>query len=339
MQLTLKQLGGIHQVLVIGDQEDSLDMRARGILVLGSVDGPVNASMTLDRRVRDLVDKVTMKYPTPRIFAWGWHGATVASGLGNDYEPVAFVDDIDRSCSILGGNITIIPTSQSGSRILSALGVPIGSIAEPLIGVIPSSILVDRESVRELLHLEQAKNVVALVGKRCSWQEVIRMVVRLCTSRQRVDFIMPERYIYHAQLISAAKKQGVTDMLHVTPSQLRHVDVINGVDGVWAPLVAPHDESCEVLDVIETVWAGVPIVVSASHPVAGVPHVGQEIVSTKNEIEICGWLLSLAEDPISAKEKADDLTAHVKSIASPSSFIEGLQQRMSSSFRLRRYVS
>lgn len=332
MKLTVEQLGGPHQVIVIGSQEDAAEVRARGIPVLGSVDGPVNASLTLDRRVRALVDRQAVNHNKPRIFAWGWHGATVASGLGSEYEPLAIVDDIDRSCSILGENIVVIPTSREGSRMLVAAGVPHASIAEPLIGVKPTSVLIDRETVQDYLHLEHAKYIVALVGKRSSWQEVIRMLARLRASAQHVDFVMPARYKYHSQLVAAARKQNLSDMLHDPPGQLRHVDVINGADAVWAPLVAPFDESSEVLDVVETAWAGLPLVASTSHPVGGVPDVGRQLATAQSEIEICGWILALAKDTTEANETAENLATQVKSIASPTSFIEGLQRRWSSAF-------
>lgn len=328
----MEHLGGPHHVIVIGSQEDAVDIRNRGIPVLGSIDGPVNASLTLDRRVRALVDKEALKHPTQRIFAWGWHGATVASGLGKDYRPVAIVDDIDRSCSILGENISIIPTNRVGAKFLATLGVPVDSIVEPMIGVMPTSVLIDRETVQEYLHLERSKYIVALIGKLCSWQGVIRMLGRLRASAQHVDFVMPARYMYHSQLIAAAKKQNLSDMLHDPPSQLRHVDVINGVDAVWAPMVAHFDESCEVLDVIETAWAGAPLVASASHAAAGIPQVGRHIATAQSEIDVCGWILSLTKDSALAKKKAEDLAMQIKSIASPTKFIEGLQQRCPSAF-------
>ncbi len=330
--MTMRHLGNSHQVLVIGDEQDATEIRSRDIPVLGSIDGPVNVSGTLDRRVRNLLDTIKSRHQSIRIFAWGWHGATVASGLGSDYNPVAIVDDIDRSCSIQGGNITIIPTSHAGSTILRSLGIPNESIREPLIGVVPTSILVEGSSVRELLHIEASEIVVALIGKRMSWQEVIRMAARFRSADQHVDLVLPAGFHDHAQLISTARKQGLSEMFHDPPSQLRHIDIVKGVDAAWAPLVAQFDESCEVLDVIETAMAGVPLTVSEIHHVSSVPDVGSLIATTKNQIDIGGWILSLLEDRTEKLEIADTLKAHVTTLAAPSVFIEGLQQRWPSAF-------
>ena len=89
MQMTIKHLAGSHQVLVIGDERDATDIRARDIPVLGSIDGPLNASRTLDRRVKTIVDKAAKLNMSMRIFAWGWHGAAVASSFGNNYKSEA----------------------------------------------------------------------------------------------------------------------------------------------------------------------------------------------------------------------------------------------------------
>lgn len=330
--MTMKHLGGFHQVLVIGDEKDTADIRSRDLQVLGSIDGPVNASGTLDRRVRNLVDSISSRTQPLRVFAWGWHGATVASGLGGEYNPVAIVDDIDRSCSINRGTMTIIPTSHAGSNILRSLGIPDASIAEPIIGVMPTSVLVDRSTVRDLLHIQESEIVVALVGKRMSWQEVIRMAARFRSAAQHVDLVMPVGYLDHAALVDVARKQGLSDMLHAPPSQLRHIDIVNGVDAVWAPLVAQYDESCEVLDIIETAMSGVPLVVSESHHVASVPEMGGLIATTKSQIDVCGWIISLLEDKTEKLEIAEALKAHIMPLAAPSTFIESLQQRWSLAF-------
>jgi hypothetical protein len=230
------------------------------------------------------------------------------------------------------GTMTIIPTSQAGSKILRSLGVPVESIAEPNVGVVPTSILVDRSTVRDLLHIQDSEIVVALVGKRLSWQEVIRMAARFRSASQHVDLVIPAGYLDHAQLVDVARKQGLSDMLHDSPSQLRHIDIVHGVDAVWAPLVAQYDESCEVLDVIETAMSGVPLVVSESHHVASVPEMGGLIATSKSQFDICGWIISLQGDTTEKLEIAEALKAHITPLASPSIFIEGLQLRMPSTF-------
>jgi hypothetical protein len=332
MQLTMKHLGGSHEVLVIGDQDDAAEIRARDIQVLGSVDGPVNSSGTLDRRVRNLIENLPSHQQPHRIFAWGWHGATVASGLGIEYNPIAIVDDIDRSCAINSRAMTIIPTCLAGTNMLRSLGVSYESCAEPMIGVMPTSILVDRSTVREMLHIEESEIVVALVGKRMSWIEVIRMAARFHSAGQHVDLVLPVGFLDHSQLVTVAKNQGLSDMLHNPPCQLRHADIINGVDAVWAPDVAEFEGSCEVLDVIETATSGVPLIVSTSHQVSTVPNVGSLIATAKSQIEICGWILSFSEDTTEKQQLANTLKAHVASLTSPSNFIEGLQRRCSSAF-------
>ncbi|MEE2912736.1 MAG: hypothetical protein VX436_02915 [Planctomycetota bacterium] len=330
--MTIKHLAGSHQVLVIGDERDATDIRARDIPVLGSIDGPLNASRTLDRRVKTIVDKAAKLNMSMRIFAWGWHGAAVASSFGNNYKSVAIVDDIDRSCFINSGRMTIIPTSYAGVESLNSIGISSSSIAEPLVGVIPTGVLVDQITVRELLDLERAEMVIALLGKQMSWQEVIRMAARFKSAAKHIDLVIPRGYLNHAKLIEVAKRQGLSAMLHNPPAGLRQIDIINGVDAVWAPLVAQFDESCEVLQIIQTAAAGVPMAVSELHHVSTVPDVGSLIATEKSHIDICGWILSLQENATAKQEDVKVLKSHIAKIASPSMFIDGLRQRWPSGF-------
>jgi hypothetical protein len=59
---------------------------------------------------------------------------------------------------------------------------------------------------------------------------------------------------------------------------------------------------------------------------------GSLIATSKSQIDICGWIISLQEDTTEKLEIAEALKAHITPLASPSIFIEGLQLRMPSTF-------
>ena len=328
IRLVLQHIGGSHHVIVIGNESDVSDLRAMGLPVLGFVDGPLDTSRTLARRLQELIQQVTNDGVTQRIIAWGWHPASVASAISWDTSVIAIVDEIDASCSITAGELRIIPTSWTGSECLRARGIPDDSMTEPLIGVNPVTMVVDRSAVQEQLQLFHSDVTVGIVGRLGSWQEIIAMAVRLRAANAQADFIIFPRYEYRVQLMFAAKQQGLSDILHEIPSTMRPIDVVKVVDGIWVPSVMAYDVSCSVLDVVSIAWEGVPLAVPTNHPIAGVPTVGKHIAWARDEIEVCRWLLDLARDTRTSMNETTDITTRIRSIASPSRFIEGLQMRM-----------
>ena len=327
MRLTQMHLGGTHQTIVIGNQVEVTNLRNMGVVVLGSLDGPNNSSNTLGKRLQSLVNTKT-KEINFRIIAWGWHGATVASSLEVDCEIFAIIDEIDKSCSMANSKLTIVPTNWNCSKRLCQLGVPSTRLTEPLIGVEPSVLVVDKKSTRKLLHVEQTSFVVSIVGIRSSWQDVLSMAVRLKSANQHVDFILPASYEYRSQLMMASKQQGLSESAHDTPDSLRTVDVVKASDCVWVPDVSSYDESYGVLDVVSAAWEGVPLAVGVNHSASSIPTIGQQIAWVRDELDVTGWILDLANGFSHTAKHVTDQSSNIRMIASPLRFVDGLVMRM-----------
>lgn len=328
MRLAVSNLGGDHQVIVIGNQEDVSDLRSMGLSVLGNVDGIVDSSKTLGSRFQDIVNRSMNTNEAYSIIAWGWHSASVTSGIEVNANVIAIVDEVDSFCSLNSNRIKIIPTSWTCTRYLQSFGIPEDVITEPLIGVNPTTLVVDQAVVRDALLIDQSKLVIGVVGSLSSWKEIIAMAVRLRATNVHAEFIILPHYTYSTQLNVAAKQHRVEDMFHHTPVTLRSIDVVKVADCIWAPSIASYDISCGVLDVVSIAWEGVPLATQASHPVVGVPTVGKYIAWASDELEISNWFFALANDSHAWEQKSVDLTTRIRTISSPSKFIEGLQLRM-----------
>jgi len=192
----------------------------------------------------------------------------------------------------------------------------------------PTTLVVDGTVAKDMMSLQKSELIIGIVGKVCSWKEVVSMAVRLRAAHIQADFIVLPCYQYLSQLISAAKQHGVLDMLHDTPSTLRTHDIVNIADGMWAPSIAPHTMSCGVLDIVSIAWENVPLAICEDHPVAGVPTVGKHLAWARDEFEVSGWLLDLAKYGDDREQQSADVTTRIRSIASPSRFVEGIQMRM-----------
>jgi len=263
-----------------------------------------------------------------RMIAWGWHAATVASRISQVADVLAFVDEIDAQHSICHRGMTIIPTSWSGVEMLREQGSPEDCIAEPLIGIEPTSVVADSTSVLEAMGLTEASCVVGVIGNLCGWQEIIQMVSRLHSAGLRADFVLPLHYAYCSQLFRAASDRNFASCIHRAPTSFRSVDVMKAVHCAWAPLVSSNDRSCGVLDVISAAWEGTPIGVLADHPVSSVPTFGKQLAWAENNFELSEWITRIAKEPKQTARIAADITLHIRDIVSPSRFIEGLQLRL-----------
>ena len=150
MRLVQRQIGGEHKTIVIGDHAEAEVLRQRGIQMLGSLGGFKNKSNTLSRRLGRLLDTVCTSAKSTCI-GWGWHSASVLSTLQINAETTAYVDEVD-DCILLNNTTTkIIPTNWNVSQRLLAMGVDETVLAEPIVGVAPKSVVVDSETVLELV--------------------------------------------------------------------------------------------------------------------------------------------------------------------------------------------
>ncbi len=334
IRLTQQQVGCVHKTFVVGASSEANYLRKCGLSVFGSVAGALDSSRTLVERLSRLVD-VSCADGATNIIAWGGHATSVVSGIKTSLHKIAFVDGMNQTVQLRSNDFMIIPTSWEGSSYLQQLGLATDFISEPLIGVEPTTMVASRSVVMDLLKLDGTVRVVAVVGNNCSWKEVLDMVFRIQTTGERVVFILPPYYAYRSHLMFAAKKQGIANLLIDTPAALRLVDVYAHADCVWVPSVAAFDASCSILDVLKAAWEDVPIAVESSHPVSSVPTIGTKIAWASDVLDIASWILDIVRGSTKWERDCAEVTTSVRLIASPSRFIEGLQQRLSASPCLR----
>jgi hypothetical protein len=322
-----KQIGGSHQTIVLGNDDEGKLLRNRGINVLGTVGGVRDASNTLIKRVNRLIESdVTQR--TTFYMAWGWHSARIVSGLGNELNTIAFVDEIENDF-YTNTKTLFIPTSWVGAKYLRSLGVSASSVCEPLIGLDPTPVVANKSDVRKELQLESTENVVSIVGKNASWKEILEMAYRIHMLDTKIVFVLPINYSYRGQLMLAAKERGLTNMFRNTPSSLRMADVNVCSSCAWAPNTALFDKSLGVLELLKAAWDGLPLAVQTAHPIYGLPSLGTTIACAKDVLDISKCILDIVLGEIDRSEEYAELTSNVRAIASPARFIEGLRQRIS----------
>jgi len=329
MRLVQRQIGGEHKTIVIGDHAEAEVLRQRGIQMLGSLGGFKNKSNTLSRRLGRLLDTVCTSAKSTCI-GWGWHSASVLSTLQINAETTAYVDEVD-DCILLNNTTTkIIPTNWNVSQRLLAMGVDETVLAEPIVGVAPKSVVVDSETVLELVGIPADCCIVAIVGNASSCEELLAIAMQLKSTGLAFCFVIPPNYQHRASVLSAAKEKGVVDVFRCTPPELRTADIISAANCIWAPSVAEFDTSCAVLDVVDAAWDGIPILAGTNHPIASIPTVGKLIACAGSYNAICSWVIGVAKNDKTITRKSADTTMAIRSIASPSRFIEGLLLRTTS---------
>ena len=329
MRLTIRQLyQEDHQVIVIGNAEDETRCRTRGVPTLGSLGGAINVSRTLPKRLSRFIHQ-TKGRQTEKIIAWGWHALSVLSECTSTHDTCALVDEIDPRVHVNG--CQIIPTTNLLLKYATTLGLSKQQISEQLVGIEPTTISVDRETVFEQLELQEEELFISIVGDIGYWQDILAMALRLKVANQKGTFVLSSTYRDRAKLMQAALQDGVFDMFRDVPPTLRQIDVIRHADCAWCPSMAPFDCSLNVLDVLLAAWEETPLACSRSHPVVSIPTIGSQIAWVSDDIECFGWLLDIASDSKHFKKLCAQRAAMVRSITSPSRFIESLQMRLHTS--------
>jgi hypothetical protein len=268
------------------------------------------------------------------IVGWGLQASSVVSRVTSRLQKVAYVDGINPKTSLQSTDTLFIPTSWQGGTCLRAMGIEEDWISEPLVGVEPTTMIASQSVVRDTLQLLSTPKVIAIVGSASSSQEIIQMVYRIKTTGQDVAFVLPYDYIDRGELMWFAKQRGLANLIFPTPPSLRAIDVVAFADGVWVPNTTSGLSMNCVLEVLKVAWEGVPLVVQSTHPVRSVPMIGSTLAWANDQLDVSAWILeSICRDAVC--EDCTELTANVRSIAAPSRFLEGLQQRSSFAPSLR----
>ena len=327
MRLTIRQLHQQHhQVIVIGDTSDAKQCENQGIPVLGSCGGFLNASKTLQKRLCDYLTYHSTFY-SEKMMVWGWHAMSVTTESSLEFDTYAVVDEIDLSIPC-NGKHTVIPTSTVAQQFAKRQGVSFANITDPVVGIEPTSLIFDRETVLKSLTLNGKGLLVCIVGDVGSWQEIINITVRLAATNSEATLVIPPTFRNRTRLMRAAHKHGISHMIKVTPLDLRQIDVLRAADCAWCPTISSFDNSSNVLDVLCAAWELTPLAVHKNHPINTIPTIGSQIAWASDGIEVCGWMLDLKTNHERVEKICTDRVATVRSITAPSRFIETLQMRM-----------
>jgi len=327
MRLAIHQL---HQeeprVLVLGTGDDATWCRNQGVPVLGSLSGSLDASKTLNKRLLRFL-KETQQLRPEKILAWGWQAMRSTEKCSQEYDVYAMIDEIDLWAPCASEHI-VIPTTMCAVAVAIEAGVRPSQLTEPLIGVEPSAVVANRATVQEALGLSGEEFLISIVGDVGSWQNIIDMAVRLNTILPSVHFVLPPRYRDRAILMNAAKTHGLRSKFHDVPPSIRQVDVVHIAHCAWCPSIAQFDRSTNVLDVLSAACVETPLAVSKNHPASTISTVGPHIAWVADDIEVSGWMLNLESSTSSSQIECADRVATVRSLVTPSRFIESLQMRL-----------
>tara|TARA_B100001964_G_scaffold94164_1_gene105649 strand:- start:836 stop:1888 length:1053 start_codon:yes stop_codon:yes gene_type:complete len=315
-----------HRVVVIGDVSEAKQCRNQGVPVLGSLSGSLDASKTLSKRLMSFVSE-TQKNRAEKIMAWGWNAMCATEKCSMEYDSCAVIDEIDQWAPCSGGHL-VIPTTEVASKIAKETGVVASQLAEPIIGVEPTSVFANDAIVKDALQLRGDEFLVSIIGDVGSWQDILEMIIRLNSLQKTAHFVLPPRYRDRVMLMNAANNHGIRDSVHCVPPSIRQVDVLRLADCAWSPSLAPFDCSTNALDVLFAAWMTTPLAVNKEHPVSSIPTIGSQIAWAADDVEVCGWMMDLMSKKTTPYCDYTEQVDTVRSIAAPSRFIESLQMRM-----------
>lgn len=327
LRMTIRQLHQEkHQVIVIGDVDDTTHCRNQGVPVLGSCGGATNASKTLQKRLSNYIRDAYQRQPT-KVMAWGWHAMVMTTGCSWEFDSYAIIDEVDKELLGSGGH-TVISTSHYAISRVEQFGIPPLQMTEPLVGIEPTSVVLDKDMVRKQFKCGRNGLLVCVIGDLGSWREILAVANRLEALGQDATLVLPSSYRDRVHLMRAAISHGLDDRIQEIPGELRQVDVLLAADCAWCPPVAPFDVSFNVLDVLSAAAEMTPLAVHKTHPVATIPTIGSHIAWAENDTEVCGWMLNLQANNTLNTQVCAERVEMIRSIAAPTRFIEALQMRM-----------
>lgn len=328
MRMTIRQLHEEeHRVIVIGNPNEAKQYHQQGVPVVGSIGGIKNASKTLQRRLATYLQHSPSCSSNETLMAWGWHAMQMTMDCSWKYDTYAVIDEVDLSDYGVGGH-TIIPTSPCAVTYASSLGIPEVQMTEPLLGIEPAAMVVDKETVFEALDWDGDGLCISIIGDVGSWQEIISVAVRFNAMHQKVIFVLPPTYRDRASLMTAACSHDISQMFSEVPRSLRTLDVLVASDCAWSPPTAPYDSTSNVLDVLTAATQMTPLAVHTSHPIASISTIGSNVAWVKDSVEVSGWMLELKSNQAEVERTCAERVSLVRSIMTPTRYIEALKLKL-----------
>jgi hypothetical protein len=326
MKLVTQRLPNDHNVLVLGDDLESNELRMYGFSVLGSVQGLKNKSLTLGDRVRRAVAAVATK--KDYLIAWGWSSTVAVSGLDITHQVVGYVDAIDAAKLPEIEIDKVIPTTLTCGELMKKSASGSQAVMEPLVGIDAKTLVVDKNSVINTLQIPVNTLVVAVVNDVGKWQEIVAFVVQMKTLKIEVTVVVSDSYVYYSELHFALMEHRIENNLRRTMGGIRLIDVVHAATFVWAPTSLLTGALEGVLDLLSASASGTPIAASNEHAIGGVPMIGSRIAWVSSVSELSAWAADLFKNPDCISDQGSEIAARVRSIASPTKFVEGFQLRL-----------
>jgi hypothetical protein len=326
LKIVTQRLPKKHNVIVLGDADLAIQLRMQDFSVLGSVQGITNNSHTLGMRVRRAVEAVTTR--KDKLIAWGWTPTIAISGIDCVHQTVAYVDSIDATTTPTIEVDCVIPTTWTCSDRLKENKHLSHLVTEPLVGIDAKSLVVDPTSVLRALNISRKTLLVAVVNDIGMWEEIVAFIVQMKALGEEIALVVSNNYLYYAELHFALQEHGLVNSLHQVAQGLRLIDVAHVATCIWAPSSTVHGKLEGVLDVLSASASGVPVAASHKHAVSGVPTIGNRIAWVTSVSELGAWVMALWKESSDISDQGLELAARLRSIASPSRFVEGLQLRL-----------
>jgi hypothetical protein len=272
------------------------------------------------------VRAITTKKDT--MIAWGWDAATSISGINSVHKTIAYVDAIETGSMPTLAIDRIIPTTWTHAKHLNQKNKSSHIVTEPLVGIHSNTLVVDRASVYQGLGVQASSPIVTTLNNRGDWKQLVAFLVQMRSLGEEVILVIPNEYDWYSELYFALEEHGLEHALRQVTTGLRLIDIVHSSAIAWAPTSTVKGSVEGILDVLNAAASGIPTVTSFDHPIAGLPTVGSRIAQVTSSIEFCAWVKALLQTPQKESDLALELGARIRSIASPSRFVEGLQLRL-----------
>ncbi|MCH2147040.1 MAG: hypothetical protein MK073_04405 [Phycisphaerales bacterium] len=330
LRLVCQHIGGGHEIVVLGSEEETKQFRSYGLNVIGNISGVENQSRTLASRIGALLDSNAKHQHV--LYGWGYRTAAALSCVDTTKTKICYVDDIEHDIELVSNKMTIMTPSVATASLLRARTIASIDICEPLIGLRPFSLILDRTLSRNQLGVSH-ELLVSCIGKYASPQGIIEMLMRLECAGKTVKLVLPEQYQFQSELMGQLSQMAMHNEVVLFPPHFRQVDVLHAADAVWVPETPEYVESHGVLDVLRVAWEGIPLAVTTNHAVHSIPTIGKRVAWASDEIDVTAWINAFDQQRDEVIQSALELAHRIRAVTSPTRFVDGFLMRLPSSAR------
>ena len=330
LRLVCQHIGGGHEIVILGSEDETKQFRAYGLNVVGNISGIQNQSRTLACRISALLDSNAKHQHV--LYAWGFRSAAALSCVETTKTKICYIDDIEQDIELISSKMTVMTPSVETAAHLQASSIASVELSEPLIGLRPYSLILDRALSRSQLGVTH-EMLVSCVGKFASPQGIVELLMRMECAGKSIKVVLPEGYQFQKELMGQLSQMAMQNEVVLFPPHFRQVDVLHASDVVWVPETPDYVESYGVLEVLRVAWEGIPLAVTTNNAVHSIPTIGKRVAWASDEIDITAWLVSFEKQRDEAIQSALELAHRIRAVTSPTRFVDGFLMRLPSSAR------